>query len=243
MLRTIQRIPFYFQNREQLSFLYVMSEATETLFSRLPDDGLAVIGTRKPQTHSLRRTQKLIQDLRHTRIIIISGLAIGLDQCAHQEALKMGLPTIAVLGSGLDCIYPSGNLQLASQIVKSGGALVSEYPLGTRPRKHYFLERNAVIAGLSRATAVMEAPSRSGALNTARWAREFDRDVYAVPAPPEDSFFQGNLKLLTQPGALTLCGAKQLQATWHDLFERRSPSRPSHVLGVDPLDAFEGLTG
>lgn len=142
---------------------------------------LAVVGTRKISEYGKQVTQKLVSELTQAGLTIASGLALGIDACAHLAALNNGGKTIAVLGSGLDQIYPATNRQLAQKIVGQGGAIISEFPLGMPPLKHNFPLRNRIIAGLSLGTLVTEAGEKSGALITARLALEQNREVFAVP--------------------------------------------------------------
>ena len=142
---------------------------------------LAVVGTRRISSYGRQITMSLVKALSQAGLTIISGLALGTDGLAHQTALDVSGRTIAVLGSGLDIIYPSAHKKLAQEIIKSGGAVVSEYPLNTRPSKWTFPARNRIVAGMCLGTLVIEAPKRSGALITARFALEQGREVFAVP--------------------------------------------------------------
>lgn len=144
---------------------------------------LAVVGPRKYSAYGQQVTDKLVCDLARNNITIVSGLALGIDTLAHSAALDAGGETIAVLGSGLDqqSIYPSSNRYLANKIVGSGGLVFSEFPLGALPMKHHFPQRNRTIAGLCLATLVVEASEKSGALITARYALEQNREIFAVP--------------------------------------------------------------
>lgn len=127
--------------------------------------------------------RELILGLSGSGVVIVSGLAIGIDAVAHKAALEAGLATIAVLGSGLgwDAVYPRTNLELAKEILAGGGALISEFPSGYTPRHYNFPERNRIMAGLSHATLVVEAVLKSGTLITARLALDYNRDIFAVP--------------------------------------------------------------
>lgn len=144
---------------------------------------VSVVGTRKISAYGKRVVPDIVKELAGNGLTIVSGLALGIDALAHETACQAGGRTIAVLGSGLDeqSIYPSANRYLAHQIVSKGGLLVSEYPVQTAPLKHHFPYRNRIIAGLSRGTLVVEAPEDSGALLTARYALEQNREVFAVP--------------------------------------------------------------
>lgn len=142
---------------------------------------LAVVGTRKISNYGKQVTIDLVRNLAKAGLTIISGLALGVDGLAHQSCLDVNGRTIAVLGSGLNQIYPSIHKKLAEKIIQSGGAIISEYPPDTRPEKWTFPMRNRIIAGLSLGVLVIEAPEISGALITARCALDFGREVFAVP--------------------------------------------------------------
>jgi len=147
-----------------------------------PDDdwSLAVVGTRRATAYGRQVTEELVTDLARHRITIVSGLARGIDTVAHRSALAAGGRTIAVFGCGLDIIYPAENAKLAREIM-ARGALLSEQPPGTRPRPENFPRRNRIMSGLSRGVLVTEAPEGSGALFTANYAVEQNREVFAVP--------------------------------------------------------------
>ncbi|MDD5528050.1 MAG: DNA-processing protein DprA [Patescibacteria group bacterium] len=144
---------------------------------------LAVVGARKCTYYGQQAVEKIIPPLVAQKILITSGLAIGIDSLAQLETVKAGGRTVAVLGSGIDkqSIYPAQNLLLAEQIIASGGAIISEFPPGTPPLKQNFPQRNRIIAGLAQATLVVEANEKSGSLITARFALEEGREVMAVP--------------------------------------------------------------
>jgi len=147
-----------------------------------PEDDwcLAVVGTRRASAYGRQVTEELVTDLARSRITIVSGLARGIDTVAHKSALAAGGRTVAVLGCGLDICYPAENEKLAREIIERG-AILSEQPLGTRPRPENFPRRNRIMSGLSRGVLVTEAPEGSGALFTANFAVEQNREVFAVP--------------------------------------------------------------
>ena len=146
---------------------------------------LTVVGSRNPSLYGKDVCKKLIDGLCGYPIAIISGLAIGIDTCAHESAISANLPTVAVPGSGLDpkVLYPKRNLQLARRIIKSGGALLSEYEPHEEARSYTFPERNRIMAGLSHGVLIIEAKEKSGTLITARLALDYNRNVLAVPHP------------------------------------------------------------
>lgn len=163
---------------------------------------LAIVGTRRATNEGLRLAQKFAQELAENDLTVVSGLALGIDQAAHWGTLKGGGTTIAVLANGLDDIYPQQNRLLAEKIVGSGGALVSEYPLGAPSLPHQFLERNRIISGLSLGTLVIEAPFESGALVTAKYAVEQNREVFVLPGPITNKNYIGSHQLLKSGAAL-----------------------------------------
>ncbi len=142
---------------------------------------LAVVGTRKTSIYGRQATLDLVSVLAKTGLIIVSGLALGIDTLAHQATLKHGGNTIAILGCGLDKIYPASNHQLAKNIVLNGGCLISEYPPGTEPLKQHFPARNRIIAGITKGVLVIEGSHKSGALITAKFSLEYNREVMAIP--------------------------------------------------------------
>lgn len=144
---------------------------------------LGVVGTRKISAYGKETTEHIVSGLTDSRITIISGLAIGIDAVAHRSALDNDLPTIAVLGSGVDddSIYPRSNYTLGQDILKNNGLIVSEYPIGFHANKATFPQRNRIISGLSKGVVVIEAAEKSGALITARSALDQNRDVFVVP--------------------------------------------------------------
>jgi len=142
----------------------------------------AVVGTRKPSPQATAQTFDIARGLARGGISVVSGLAFGIDAMAHRGNIEGGVPTIAVLGSGVDEVYPSSNRTLARRILETGGALLSEYPPGASPHKWSFPARNRIIAGLSRGVLIVEAPQKSGALITARFALDYNRDLWVASA-------------------------------------------------------------
>ena len=178
--------------------LYVRGE-----LSAADEYAVAIVGTRLATTYGKEVTRGLAGDLARNRITIISGLARGIDLIAHEAALEAGGRTIAVLGSGVDVIYPPEARRLSEQIV-TRGALISEYPLGTRPEASNFPPHNRIISGMSLGVVVVEAGLESGALITAGFALEQGRDVFAVPGNVFNKSSQGTNRLIQQGAKLVM---------------------------------------
>lgn len=161
---------------------------------------VAVVGTRRLTGYGRQITQDLVAGLVQNNVTIVSGLARGIDAIAHKTAVELGGRTLAVLGSGLDCIYPAENRALAQEIAQGQGAIISEYGLGVQPEAKNFPPRNRIISGLSLGVIIIEAGERSGALITTNFALEQNREVFAVPGNINSPVSQGPNKLI-QEGA------------------------------------------
>jgi DNA processing protein len=172
---------------------------------------IAIVGTRHPTPYGTGMAEVLARDLASRRMVVLSGMARGIDTAAHRGALAANGSTVAVWGTGVDVIYPKENKTLAENILVAGGAIISEYRLGTFPAPQNFPKRNRILSGMSIGVLVVEAGENSGTRVTARCALEQDRDVYAVP---------GNVttKNAWGPNTLIKQGAK-LVATWEDVWQ------------------------
>ena len=179
---------------------------------------VAIVGTRTPTEYGRRWTRKISITLTRRGFTIVSGMAAGIDTEAHRSCLEVGGRTIAALGTGVDIVYPKENRQLCERVMNQG-LLISEYPAGTKPNPRHFPQRNRIIAGLSRATFVMEAPQKSGALITAHVANEFCRDVYVLPGRLDDENSQGCLKLING-------GASMIPVDLEELLEQLGAMPP-----------------
>ena len=172
--------------------------------------GVAVVGTRRPSGYGRAAAEEIGDELARAGVAVISGLAVGIDAVAHAAAVAAGGRSVAVLPSPIDRVYPPVHRQLAAGIVASGGALLSELPPGRRIGRPDFARRNRIIAGLSEAVVVVEAPDRSGALLTADAAIGFGRELFAVPGPMDAATSRGTNRLIadhvatlvTSPAAL-----------------------------------------
>ena len=167
------------------------------------EPAVAIVGTRKATAQSLRTAREIAVELAQQGIIIVSGLAMGIDTAAHEGTLSVGGKTVAVLGNGLDKIYPAQNQNLAKEILSKGGAIVSEYEAGVPSFKQNFIQRNRIISGLSLAVIVVEAPERSGALATAGFAARQGREVFVVPGGFNNYNYVGSHLLLREGARLT----------------------------------------
>ncbi len=184
---------------------------------------VAVVGSRRCSTYGQNAASMLARDLAQRGVTIISGLARGIDAAAHRGALEAGGRTVAVMGTGLDQVYPRDHRKLVDEILASGGALVSEFPLGTPPAPQNFPYRNRVISGLSLGVLIVEAAENSGSLITARMAMEQNREVWAVP---------GNITSRNSFGTNYLikgAGAKLVQQ-WQDIVTELPPDIAAELL-------------
>ena len=184
--------------------------------------GVAIVGSRRATPYGLRVAERLGADLAARGVTVVSGLARGVDTAAHRGALGAQGRTIAVLGSGVDVVYPAENGPLAREVADAG-AVVSQFPMGTPPLPHHFPARNRLIAGLTLGTVVAEAAERSGALITARLAGELGREVYAVPGNVSSEGSQGTNGLI-RDGARLVQGWEDVVAEWPR--ELRAALRP-----------------
>lgn len=191
-------------------------EDTPVLLYRLggcdlnPRHAVALVGSRRCTDYGSTVTARLVREMAADNTVIVSGLAYGIDTAAHAAAVDCGLPTVAVLGHGLDTIYPSQNRGLAKRIVEHGGALVTEYPLGTDIQPAFFPARNRIVAALADATVVVESAERGGALITANIASSYHREVFAVPGRLDDTLSEGCNNLIVNNKAAMLRSAGDL---------------------------------
>jgi DNA processing protein len=190
----------------------------------LSEISVAVVGTRRPSTYGLQVARRIAHDLAERGVVIVSGLARGIDSASHHGALDAKGRTVAVQGRGMDGIYPSENKKLAEKIMESG-AVISEFPLGTGPTPENFPIRNRIISGLSLGVIIVEASEYSGSLITARLALEQNREVFAVP---------GNITAAQSfgPNHLIKQGAK-LVDQWMDVVEEFSPEVRAQLLPAE----------
>jgi len=200
----------------------------------LSQPGIAMVGTRHPTPYGTGMAERLGCDLSARGLIIISGLARGVDTASHRGAIAAKGKTIAILGTGIDVIYPKENSRLSDQILAFGGALVSEFPIGTFAAPQNFPIRNRIISGMSAGVLVVEAAEYSGTRITARCALEQNRDVYAVPGNVTNKNSWG-------PNTLIKQGAK-LVATWEDVWEELPQDVKLTLTPLTPAESPGGCT-
>lgn len=168
---------------------------------------ISIVGTRNATDYGRNLCKQLIEELQEYNILIVSGLALGIDTAAHRESVRLNVPTVGVLGHGYDKMYPSQNRQLAEKMQENGG-LLTEYPSGTIPNRENFPQRNRIVAGVADATVVVEAGLKGGALITAEIANSYNRDVFAFPGRLGDEYSEGcNFLIRNNKAALLTCVA------------------------------------
>lgn len=182
---------------------------------------VSVIGTRYPSTYGRENTAKFLEGLSEYGVLVISGLAYGIDVIAHKHALKYGMKTAAIIAGGVDRIYPAEHKPIAEEMIKNGGCIVSESPLGTEPEKYLFPARNRIIAGCSDAVLIIEAGHKSGTIITAICANDFNREVFAVPGDVNRSTSIGcnNLIKNNQAQLVTSYEDIVMMMNWKDKIE------------------------
>lgn len=211
----------------------VGEKKTLSLFS------IAVIGVRKASDYGLRVGKLLTEQLSREGICIVSGLARGIDQAAHRACLAQKGRTVAVLGSGIDRIYPPEHRGLALDIAQNG-ALISEFPPGVPPLAHHFIQRNRLLSGLSRGILVVEAMRRSGTMITTRFAAEQGRDVFAVPGNIDQPRSEGTNALI-QSGAKLVCGVDDMRCEYADWPKKRELT-PESKMSLAELRVYDTLS-
>lgn len=209
------------------------------------DTSVAIVGSRNSTPYGETITRTLAQDLANNQITIVSGMARGIDTSAHKGALDANGRTVAVMGCGLETVYPAENKALFHSIAKNNGAVISEFSMGARPEAYHFPSRNRIISGMSMGTIVVEAGNKSGSLITARLALEQNRQVFAVPGQVHSQMTEGTHRLIKQ-GAKLIENAQDvledlgpfLNAHLQVLPEKKMSSREKDV---PPMDSIEKL--
>jgi DNA processing protein len=196
---------------------------------------ISIIGTRNNTEYGKQATESLIEGLAEQNVLVVSGLAFGIDAVAHKSALHNNLQTVGVLGHGLDTIYPLQHKQLAKEMLLHGG-LVTEFRKNTKADKHNFPKRNRIVAGMADATIVIETAAKGGSMITAELAYNYNRDVFAVPGKITDSKSSGCLKLIQQNKAILLTDAAQLVQVMGWQEQHQQKKKATHELFIDLSD-------
>lgn len=244
-----------FAKRNNITILYYKDKAYPSRLSECPDSPtilysrgtsdfntskvIGVVGTRKMTDYGRTSCESILQGLSvsHPDLMVVSGLAYGVDVCAHRKALECSLPTVGVVGHSLEHVYPAAHRQTAQQMIESGGALLSEYVLGTFIDRNYFVARNRIIAGLCDCVLVVESGEKGGSLLTADFASSYHRDVFACPGRAGDPYSVGCNNLIKQNKAALVTSSEDIeyQMNW----EKGGPS--SVQLSLFPeLDGDQG---
>jgi DNA processing protein len=242
--------PLTWRHPDYPPFLKEIHDPPPVLFIKgtlLPQDqrAVAVVGTRRATAYGREACEALVGDLARSGVTIVSGLARGIDSVAHRAALQAGGRTLAVMGSGLDVMYPPEHRGLADEIV-AAGALVGEHPLGTRPAAQHFPRRNRIISGISLGVLAVEAPEASGVMWTVRSALEQGREVFAVPGSIFSPASQGVNRLLQQGAKLVLSYTDVLEELNLSALGGPGDYRPEQLAlpaGESPKGEGDGLLG
>lgn len=208
---------FNFSNPPQRIFILTSELKNLDLLKNIPEFGLGVVGTRHPSQRILYFLSKQIPLLKYSKIITLSGFAKGIDQHCHKLSVINKVPTIAILGCGINIDYPKNSDKLKMDILSNGGLIISEFPNDVPPYASNFLKRNRLIAAWSKCVWIAESKIPSGALNTAYWARQYDKNCYSTPSFPDDPYSRGNQKLLDEFQAYPYWGIHSLGSTWLEL--------------------------
>lgn len=196
---------------------------------------VSVVGTRNATEYGKNLCRLLIEELQQHNVLVVSGLALGIDVAIHKECLKHNMPTIGVVGHGLDRLYPSQNRATAEKMLENGG-LLSEYPSGTIPDRENFPQRNRIVAGIADATIVVEAGIKGGALITAEIANSYNRDVFAFPGRIGDDYSEGcNFLIRNNKAQLLTCAADLAYSLGWEKGENAKPAVEQFVLPFDLL--------
>lgn len=199
-----------------------------------------IVGTRNATEYGKQLCRQLVEELQQYNVLIVSGLALGIDVAAHKESLRLNVPTLGVLAHGLDRIYPSQNRAIAEKMLENGG-LLTKYPSGTVPDRENFPQRNRIVAGIADATIVVEASVKGGALITAEIANSYNRDVFAFPGRVGDDFSEGcNFLIRNNKASLLTCAADLAYSMGWEKTDSAKPVIEQFMLPID-LSADERL--
>lgn len=191
---------------------------------------IAIVGTRRATNYGKSRCEEIIDDLRNRNVLVVSGLAYGIDSCAHRSSLEFGMNTVGVLGHGLDRIYPAHNRKLAEKMIDQGG-LLTEFTSNTKPDRENFPKRNRIVAGMADAVLVVESDRKGGALITAEIGNSYNRDVFAVPGRIGDDYSRGcHFLIKTNRAALVESGNDiAYMMGWEDIIVEKKSQKELFV--------------
>jgi len=209
-----------------------------------PEKIISIVGTRNASDYGKQLTEEFMQEIAKTGTTVVSGMAYGIDILAHKAAVKLQLPTIGVLGHGLDTLYPSAHRKTAQQMIENGG-LITEFAPGMKPEPAYFPMRNRIVAGIADATIVIESGIKGGSLITANLANDYNRDVFAFPGDVTRPYSAGCLKLIQQNKAHLITNTADLLEvmSWKDAEKPNTVQRNLFVdLTTDEERIIETLT-
>lgn len=197
-----------------------------------------IIGTRHHTDYGRQLTEKLVESLAPHNVLVLSGMAFGIDTQAHKCCVKNNVPTVGVLAHGLDTLYPPENAKLARQMLEEGGGLITEFPMGTPPDKHNFPTRNRVVAGMCDATIVIETDIKGGSMITAELAQGYNRDVFAFPGRAGDAKSRGcNLLIRQNKAGLISSGDELMEAmNWLPQPEKKTKIQRSLFIELNPQE-------
>lgn len=193
------------------------------------DRAVGIVGTRQATEYGKRVTEELVESLQKHHALVVSGLAFGIDIAAHRASLKAGLPTVGVMASGPDVIYPGAHAKTAKQMVETGG-LLTEHPFGTQPDPRFFAARNRIIAGLSDAVIVVESAKKGGSLITAEYANNYHRDVLAVPGDLRRPLSEGCNDLIRRNKALIYTDVSALEEALNWDVDGKPGTKPAQAV-------------
>jgi DNA processing protein len=201
---------------------------------------VSIVGTRNATDYGKQLCRQIVEELQQHNVLVVSGLALGIDVAVHKECLKLNVPTVGVVGHGLDRMYPAQNRATAEKMVENGG-LLSEYPSGTVPDRENFPQRNRIVAGIADATIVIEASVKGGALITAEIANSYNRDVFAFPGRIGDEFSEGcNFLIRNNKAQLLTCAADLAFSLGWEQGGNSKPVIEQYILPLD-LSSDENL--
>lgn len=198
-------------------FIQCLNKKSLDLLFEFKNYGLGIVGTRHPSQRILSFLDEQIPLLKNSKLITLSGLAPGIDQKCHSLSIESDIKTVGILGCGLKTDYPKNSQNLKSKIILNGGLIISEFPEYSPPLSFHFTKRNRLIAAWSKSVWIAECKIPSGALNTAHWARQYDKTCYSTPSFPGDPYSKGNQLLLDDFHAQPYWGAHSLGSTWLEL--------------------------